>query len=150
VFSCNGLQKLFRQKGEPLYKLRVLEHEYRPLDGAAANTGGGSPLRGASRLLQGFLPELNDDPRTEKRKELDRKKKMESKKKKSKKKKKGGEEEEEDNLAELDDRLAFKVVAHEPLTRITNIAWNPNLLFSCWAAVAMGSGLVRIMDLGVS
>jgi transcription factor C subunit 6 len=34
------------------------------------------------------------------------------------------------------------------LTRISAVAWNPNVEFSWWAAAAMASGLVRIMDLG--
>ncbi|KAJ2901555.1 hypothetical protein MKZ38_001688 [Zalerion maritima] len=38
---------------------------------------------------------------------------------------------------------------NERLSRITKVQWNPNLTHGHWAAVAMGSGLVRIMDLGV-
>ena len=41
------------------------------------------------------------------------------------------------------------LVVHDPQTRITSVAWNPNARFSWWAAAAMGSGLVRVMDLGV-
>lgn len=51
--------------------------------------------------------------------------------------------------AELDDKLASRVVTHEPLTRLTTIVWNPNLKFSCWAACAMASGIIKVMDLGV-
>lgn len=159
VFACNALQKLFKQKGEPLRKLKVFEHEYRPLDadatdqGHATGAGGASVLRGAARVLQSFLPEENDDPRTEKRKEMDRKKRA-AKKKKAGKKKKGGagagvEDVPEDREAELDERLASRVVIHEPLTRVTTIQWNPNVQFSCWAACAMASGLIKVMDLGV-
>ncbi|KAK3318004.1 WD40-repeat-containing domain protein [Apodospora peruviana] len=161
VYSCNALQKLFKQKGEPLRKIKVFEHEYRPVvdsKRSSASTGSGGvvrPIRGAARILQSFLPELNDDPRTEKRKELDRKRKSAAKKKKGgpgrKKKNAGadGEEEEKDPLAELDDKLASRVITHEPLTRVTTIEWNPNLQFSCWVACSMGSGLVKVMDLGV-
>jgi len=148
VYACNALQKLFRQKGEPLQKLKIFEHEYRPLEPESA--GG---LRGAARILQGFLPEVNDDPRTEKRKEIDRKKRLAKKaaaKKKGRGKKAAAEEDDvEDREAEIDDKLASRAITHEPLTRITNIAWNPNIGFSCWAACAMGSGLVKVMDLGV-
>ncbi|KAH6856866.1 hypothetical protein B0I37DRAFT_85796 [Chaetomium sp. MPI-CAGE-AT-0009] len=151
VFSCNALQKLFKQKGEPLRKLKIFEHEYRPIvqeaqgqPGALATSG----LRGAARILQGFLPEENDDPRTEKRKEMDRKKRA-AKKKKAGKKKAGADDEAEDREAELDEKLASRVIIHEPLTRVTTILWNPNLQFSCWAACAMASGLVKVMDLGV-
>ncbi|KAL2021343.1 hypothetical protein VTK56DRAFT_7314 [Thermocarpiscus australiensis] len=157
VFSCNALQKLFKQKGETLPKIKIFEHEYRPV-GAKSNLGsdesGSSRLRGAARILQGFLPELDDDPRTEKRKEIDRKKRETKKKKPAKKKgrsKKNADAEDDavDREAELDEKLASRVVIHEPLTRLTAIAWNPNLQFSCWAACAMASGLIRVMDLGV-
>ncbi|KAK0621756.1 WD40-repeat-containing domain protein [Bombardia bombarda] len=165
VFSCNALQKLFKQKGEPLRKIKIFEHEYRPLattDGheEANNNGQGvaSP-RGATRILHGFLPELNDDPRTEKRKEMDRKKRMERKKATGGKKKKGrpgkkagalgGDDDDDDREAEIDGKLASRVVTHEPLTRVTTMEWNPNLRFSCWAACAMASGLVKVMNLGV-
>jgi transcription factor C subunit 6 len=153
VFSCNALQKLFRQKGEPLRKLRVFEHEYRPIDPASdlqPREPGAPVLRGAARILQGFLPEDNDDPRTEKRKEMDRKKRAAKKKKAGKKKKSAGADDvAEDREAELDERLASRAVLHEPLTRLTTIQWNPNVQFSCWAACAMASGLIKVMDLGV-
>ncbi|KAK4215327.1 WD40-repeat-containing domain protein [Rhypophila decipiens] len=155
VYSCNALQKLFKQKSEPLNKIKLLEHEYRPVEGwnttnKAANTTEEGPfIRGAARILQGFLPEINDDPRTEKRKELDRKKKMERAKKASggRGRKKGATA--ANSLAELDDRLASRMVIHEPLSRVTYLAWNPNLMFSCWAACSMGSGLIRVVDVGI-
>lgn len=189
IFSCNALQKLFKQKGEPLRKIKIFEHEYRPVakptitDDAMTPPPPHSYLRGASRILHGFLPEPNDDPRTEKRKEMDRRKKEERKKKASTTasgKKKGrpskkdkeaaaaaaarGEatpapeavpvqnkevDEEMDREAELADKLASRVVTHEPLTRVTAIVWNPNTLFSCWAACSMASGMLKVMDLGV-
>lgn len=42
-----------------------------------------------------------------------------------------------------------KGVLDEPLSRITAIEWNPNEGWGSWAAVALGSGLVKIMDLGL-
>jgi len=189
IFSCNALQKLFKQKGEPLRKIKIFEHEYRPVAKPTITDDNMTPppphsyLRGASRILHGFLPEPNDDPRTEKRKEMDRRKKEERKKKASTTasgKKKGrpskkdkeaaaaaaarGEappapeavpvqnkevDEEMDREAELADKLASRVVTHEPLTRVTAIVWNPNTLFSCWAACSMASGMLKVMDLGV-
>lgn len=158
VFSCNALQKLFKQKGEPLRKLKIFEHEYRPIDQATHSKSywrSYPQMRGAARILQGFLPEPNDDPRTEKRKEMDRKKRAEKSKKASGKKKgrprKNGDAEDavEDREAELEEKLASRVVIHEPLTRVAAIAWNPNVQFSCWAACAMASGMIKIMDLGV-
>ncbi|KAK4130091.1 hypothetical protein BT67DRAFT_245142 [Trichocladium antarcticum] len=168
VFSCNALQKLFKQKGEPLRKLKILEHEYRPVDPAtharspwrssSSHHAAAAGVRGAARVLQGFLPEPNDDPRTEKRKEMDRKKRAEKSRRASGKKKgrppKNGdgaalEDAGEDREAELEEKLASRVVIHEPLTRVAAIAWNPNVQFSCWAACAMASGMIKIMDLGV-
>lgn len=159
VFACNALQKLFKQKGELLHKLRVFEHEYRPIESEAQELRGAAEtagLRGMARVLQGFLPEENDDPRTEKRKEMDRKRRAAKTKKAAATKKKSGraksavtEEGPEDREAELQERLASRVVIHEPLTRVTAIQWNPNVQFSCWAACAMASGLIKVMDLGV-
>ncbi|KAJ4300556.1 hypothetical protein N0V88_003234 [Collariella sp. IMI 366227] len=114
---------------------------------------------GDARVFVGFVPEENDDPRTEKRKEMDRKKRAERRRKAGEEEGEerwwwagGGDEEDEemeDREAELDERLASRVVIHEPLTRVTTIEWNPNLQCSTWAACAMASGLLRVMDLGV-
>ncbi|KAK4188443.1 hypothetical protein QBC35DRAFT_195702 [Podospora australis] len=168
VFSCNALQKLFKQKGEPLRKIKLFEHEYRPIENAGdeEDTPTLPRLRGATRILQGYLPEVNDDPRSEKRKEMDRKKRLAKKKAGGKRRGRPKKnpvpeaeaaaaaaaqaEEEEDLEAELQEKLASRVVIHEPLTRVTAVAWNPNVNFSCWAACAMASGLIKIMDLGVS
>lgn len=152
VYACNALQKLFRQKGEPLQKLKVFEHEYRPIERPASEDAEVPTFRGASRVLQGFLPEVNDDPRAEKRKEIDRKKKLarkEANKNKGRPRKKGGTVDPDDREAEIDGRLASRAVTHEPLTRVTTVVWNPNLYFTCWAACAMGSGLIKVIDLGV-
>jgi transcription factor C subunit 6 len=87
---------------------------------------------------------------------MDRKRRAALKKKAASKKKGGSrsktaaaEAEAEDREAELAERLASRVVIHEPLTRVTAIKWNPNVQFSCWAACAMASGLIKVMDLGV-
>ena len=77
---------------------------------------------------------------------MDRKKRAAKKKKAGKKK---ADDEAEDREAELDEKLASRVIIHEPLTRVTTILWNPNVQFSCWAACAMASGLIKVMDLGV-
>ncbi|KAK5652089.1 hypothetical protein OQA88_10867 [Cercophora sp. LCS_1] len=146
VYGCNALQKLFKQKGEPLQKIKVFEHEFRPIEGDPED--GGDNLRGAVRILRGWLPEVNDDPRTEKRKEVDRKKRLARKKKA--RGKKGAEDDPDDREDEINTKLASRAITHEPLTRITAIEWNPNLPFSCWAACAMGSGLIKVLDLGVA
>lgn len=77
----------------------------------------------------------------------------------------GSEEEDSDDDDDLSDALNAEpegdadadgpsattqpLPVHDPQTRITAIAWNPNVRLSWWAAAAMGSGLVRVMDLGV-
>jgi transcription factor C subunit 6 len=38
----------------------------------------------------------------------------------------------------------------EPLSRVAGVTWNPNAGFACWAAVALASGIVRVMDLGLA
>jgi transcription factor C subunit 6 len=59
----------------------------------------------------------------------------------------GEGEEDDDEAGDLTD--PFRATLHEALTRITAIEWNPNLDHGSWAAVAMGSGLVRVIDLGL-
>lgn len=66
----------------------------------------------------------------------------------------GMEQEEEEDVEEQEqeDKTQYapsKFVTHEPLTRVTAVAWNPNIEFAWWAVAAMGSGLVRVMDLGM-
>jgi transcription factor C subunit 6 len=52
-------------------------------------------------------------------------------------------------LEEISAHMASRMVIHEPLTRVAAVAWNPNVDFGTWTAVAFGSGLVRVMDVGV-
>ncbi|KAI9796256.1 MAG: hypothetical protein M1833_006425 [Piccolia ochrophora] len=40
-------------------------------------------------------------------------------------------------------------VLYEEPTSVTAVAWNPNVACGAWAAAGMGSGLVRVEDLGV-
>lgn len=172
VWSFNALSKLFRQRDEDAFKIKIFEHEFRPLDAIRRSHGmeidgnQDHQLRGASRLLQGFVPEVNDDPRSERLRELN-KKKQNSMKKSAKGKKKGkggpakkaetgpdhGPDDEEDAAGGAGDdisaHMASRMVIHEPLTRVSATAWNPNIEFATWAAVALGSGLVRVMNIGV-
>lgn len=166
VWSFNSLSKLFRQRDEDAFKIKIFEHEYRPLDAAsthddmARGAAGGNKLRGASRFLQGFYPEVNDDPRSERLRELNRKKLEKGKKKGKGKGKRKGKKAETDADGGADDaagepvddisaHMASRMVIHEPLTRVSATAWNPNVEYATWAAVALGSGLVRVMDVGV-
>ncbi len=159
LWSFNGLVKLFSQKYEKTEKLKILEHEYRPIKSekpiwhpafrGPRDEPDRPPFRGAVRILQGYLAEENSDPLIEARKEAEK-----LNKRLSKENAKPGRgrprksviaaEEEEQPL----DSLRSRNIIHEPFTRVTTVAWNPNMDFSCWAACSFGSGLVRVMDLG--
>ncbi|KUI68674.1 Transcription factor tau subunit sfc6 [Cytospora mali] len=137
LWAMNPLRVLLRDKSDPIYKLKIMQHEFRPMAKLNISLQPGETLRGAARILQGFLPEMNSNPRAD-RPEAD--------------------EEEEDNddglskgegkaLAKELDRT--RSIVHEARTRVVVTAWNPNVEYGWWAAAAMGSGLVKIMDLGV-
>lgn len=167
VWSFNAMSKLFKQRGEDAFKVKLLEHEFRPVDAfrktAGAEESGDGRLRGASRFLHGFYPEVNDDPRAERLRQINKKKPNASKKTAGKGKKKGRSSAKsgptadgydvEEGMGQAADRVsahtASRLVVHEPLTRVSAIAWNPNVQFATWAAVALGSGLVRVVDIGV-
>lgn len=158
-----------KERGDELHKLQVLQHEFRPPQKIALGTANNT--RGAARVLQGFKPVFNNNPRVEMMAEYLRRLKMmkpanlrrpgkdKSHKRKSHKKK--GEESDGDEAGENGMQLSdeaylaqlleqTKTVVHESRTRITVAAWNPNVEFGWWAAAAMGSGLVKIMDLGLA
>ncbi|KAK7752687.1 hypothetical protein SLS62_005238 [Diatrype stigma] len=144
-------------------------------DGESAREGeekeerGNEMPRGKCRVLHGFLPERNLHPKGTRpqkagggAKASSGKKKNNSKnsaKGKGKSKAGGSEEEEEDDdlsdaMGQLDDAegegaVPQPITVHDPQARITHVVWSPNVRFSWWAAAAMGSGLVRVMDLGV-
>ena len=169
LWSFNALAKLFSQKYERTYKMKILEHEYRPVEPkqpryhpALSRPADESPapdllLRGAVRILQGFSPEENDDARAEYRREAEKKKKKkhETEREAGGRKARGRPKKattdgtvQEEELEPPIDLIGARSFTHEPLTRITSVQWNPNLDFSCWAACAFGSGLIRVMDLG--
>lgn len=151
--ACNPLRRILGLRYEKSYKLKVFQHEYRPavlFDKSIqqnVEAGGGEPssetgsLRGASRIIHGWSIEANEFAKNEK--------KHASKNTKCipKRKSRGDVDDEEFEEREFYDPA--RLVLHETLTRITVAAWNPNEGFGCWAAAAMGSGLVRVMDLGL-
>ncbi|KAI0012138.1 WD40 repeat-like protein [Xylariaceae sp. FL0662B] len=170
VWALNLLRKIasHRQKTR---KIRLFQHEYCPpptLD-AKGDVKGQESGRGACRILHGFLPELNHHPLATRIAMVSRVKKNRGKET-GKKKGKGkaakdrpdkttpgqGDSNVSDRPPEMDEEnfddtsmVRGPIVVHEAQTRITSIAWNPNVEFSWWAAAAMGSGLIRVMDLGV-
>lgn len=172
LWALNPLRVLLRDRAERTQKLKVLHHEFRPA--AKLGVGGGSntprragaggevvALRGAARVLQGFLPELNSNPRAELVRDLNLVRPS-KKKVKSKKKKKASRPEADERGGVDDDGLSRgegkalvrllekkRAIVHEARTRVVVTAWNPNVEYGWWAAAAMGSGLVKIMDLGI-
>lgn len=151
---------------KPSQKLKLFQHEYQALpsnpDVRNAVDKHDGP-RGVCRILHGFRPQLNIHPKASRGKQM-RKKQLEEQAKRNKKKKassarkkgypkQGGASTVGDDGADSDSdaggsAVTGEVAVHEPLSRISAVCWNPNLDFSWWAAAAMGSGLVKIMDLG--
>ncbi|KAF3010508.1 hypothetical protein E8E14_008727 [Neopestalotiopsis sp. 37M] len=149
-------------------KIKLFHHEYQALATETKNAQEGDEEvpRGVCRILHGFKPIENAHPRHDKsgvqmrqRHNAQKKKEQQKRKKTKKPKGKGKQGTADDDFVEDDElgsdmdqdmagRGSGDVVNCDPLTRITSVAWNPNIEFSWWAAAAMGSGLVRIMDLG--
>ena len=127
------------------FKLRLFQHDYKDLGADGKQTEADEqqlPTRGVARILHDFKPEENGSGRPWIRNAADGSRKSKAQIK------------EEIENEELDEELkpgqwSGKVYLHDPLTRVTALAWNPNMRFSWWAAAAVGSGLVRIMDLGL-
>lgn len=176
LWALNPLRVLLRDKADEVHKLKVAQHEFRPARKLVPQGPPGAAVvsRGAARILQGFRPEANSNPYAELAREQ-----VEPRKKSKKRKKPAGksttrrsanmakaaavaghavvegDDSDEDGpsraevqaLAKVLDRS--KAVVHEARTRVTVAAWNPNIEYGWWAAAAMGSGLVKIMDLGI-
>ncbi|KAI1177593.1 hypothetical protein F4777DRAFT_199155 [Nemania sp. FL0916] len=165
IWVFNILRKLSSHR-EKTVKVKLFQHEFcAPPSSGSQNDEEGAQLRGVCRIIHGFLPELNSHPTGVKMAEtqrLNREKnaKESTAKKKAKGKARGKSAKLEPTIpvqqeGEVDEEAAMTmtsgpgpIVLYEPQTRITGLAWNPNVEFSWWIAVAMGSGLVRIMDVG--
>ncbi|PHH74039.1 hypothetical protein CDD80_3401 [Ophiocordyceps camponoti-rufipedis] len=156
LWSLNPQCDLFKSRRPVQERIRVFQHEYRPVElvppGLAASD------RGASGVVHGFEIEKNTPSTAEAKTPVPAKKVKRSRK--SRKKTEGdGENADEDDDEAMDEAeggeepLALtdpkRGILHEPLTRITTVEWNPNPGYGCWAAAAMGSGLVRVLDLGL-
>lgn len=123
----------------------------------------GEVVRGAARILQGFLPEMNSNPRAEYVREQNKKRNEVNRRKAKGKGKKKALDDGDMDIDDEDDELLTKgegkalsklldetrAVVHDAKTRVVVAAWNPNVEYGWWAAAALGSGLVKIMDLGV-
>lgn len=128
-------------------KLKIFQHEHQPPERFPSDSP--ARLRGASRIIHGFKPEKNHHVSMKSRKVV----KSKSKSKKKKKDDDGfvddDEEEDEGGKGVVEIKEPKRGVVYEPLTRVTAVKWNPNEGYGTWAAAALGSGLVKIMDLGL-
>ncbi|KAI0443687.1 hypothetical protein F4803DRAFT_549956 [Xylaria telfairii] len=163
LWVFNVLRKLSSHREKTL-KLKLFQHEFRSLlSSSAENEEGKTKSRGACRILHGFLPEPNSHPTGVKMAETQRMNREKGTKEgqaksKGKGKAKGKSAKTQSKTSgepegEVDEEAAMTsgpgpIVLYEPQTRITGVAWNPNVEFSWWAAAAMASGLVRVMDVG--
>ncbi|XDG06660.1 hypothetical protein ABKA04_006275 [Annulohypoxylon sp. FPYF3050] len=154
VWALNVLRKMSSHR-EKTHKLKLFQHEYcapRPLI-TDVDKDEETSRRGTCRILHGFLPQVNTHPlgvRIAKETRANRAKREKAAKGKAKK---------VDDTPTFDDSeqdgdegytmVPGPITIHEPLTRITALSWNPNAEFSWWAAAAMGSGLVRVTDVGI-
>ncbi|KAI1750999.1 hypothetical protein F4782DRAFT_231716 [Xylaria castorea] len=159
----NILRKLSSHREKTL-KLKLFQHEFRALPSSSAeNEEEEAKPRGACRILHGFLPEPNTHPTGVKMAETQRMNREKGAKEgqaksKGKGKAKGKPAKSQSKTSgqlegDVDEDAAMTsgpgpIVLYEPQTRITGVVWNPNAEFSWWAAAAMASGLVRVMDVG--
>ncbi|KAI6258605.1 hypothetical protein MCOR19_004987 [Pyricularia oryzae] len=177
LWSFNTMRKVFYLRGEKLYKIKLFQHEYRKANEAQTpdgdandedtamqdadqeNTDGKPQIRGAVRILHGFKPEINDNPRNDHSRAVMKKAREKAKAKAKRTTARKGdsaaangcelvERTERDDYPEEHNPLKG-IMLHEPETRVVLCAWNPNVELGWWAAAAMGSGLVRVMDLGL-
>ncbi|PHH59901.1 hypothetical protein CDD81_2389 [Ophiocordyceps australis] len=136
LLCLNPQCELFRRR-PCTQRLRLFQHQHRPARDQGAS-------RGAARILQGFGVEQN--------RHLIPEVKNNAGKRAATKANKDAKVDQEANAAEeeageqMDPRRG---IVHEPGTRITAVEWNPNEGYGCWAAAAMASGLVRVLDLGL-
>ncbi|KAL8371658.1 hypothetical protein RB595_001449 [Gaeumannomyces hyphopodioides] len=166
-------EKLYKMK---LFQHEYRRVQEKKEDDEDDEAGGGKEseetprIRGAVRFLHGFKPEVNDNPRNDYSRTMMKKAREKTKIQEAKRvaKKHGAaaaaaaaaasrgghssadlvERTEADDYPE-DHNPIKGIILHEPETRIITIAWNPNLDVGWWAAAAMGSGLLRVMDLGL-
>ncbi|KAK2608590.1 hypothetical protein QQS21_002816 [Conoideocrella luteorostrata] len=140
LWCLNPQIELFHSRREATTRLRLFQHEHRPKELFTQDSPAAE--RGASRIIHGFAIEKGRSAKGEVRVPLS---------KKPKRPKKSdvdvAEGNEDDEVGGVMDPT--RGIVYEPLSRITTVEWNPNEEYGCWAAAAMASGLVRVMDLGL-
>ncbi|KAH0599375.1 hypothetical protein MHUMG1_02162 [Metarhizium humberi] len=140
LWCINPQVELFTSRRELTDRLRLFQHEHRPKELFPADSA--APARGACRIIHGFAVEKGRSPKGEVKAQPGKKFKRPKKADLD-----AGEGNEDDEAGGLMDPT--RGIVYEPLSRVTVVEWNPNEGFGCWAAAAMASGLVRIMDLGL-
>ncbi|KAI0136441.1 hypothetical protein BJ170DRAFT_12571 [Xylariales sp. AK1849] len=168
LWLVNFFRKIFFYKKKS-NKLKLFQHDYLASPEARRPEDDQEVPRGVCRILYGFKPQGNGHPKAERGGTQVRRRHEEQKKANKKAANEqlnmkgkdrqylptGGKDENGTVDVELEEEVdgitltAHDVTIQDPLQRISAITWNPNVEFSWWAAAAMGSGLVRIMDLGV-
>ncbi|KAL6880782.1 WD40-repeat-containing domain protein [Trichoderma novae-zelandiae] len=147
LWCLNAQTELYSNRHEMTDKIRIFRHEHRP--GYLFPPGSPVAARGVCRVLHGFGVDKNRNSKPDAKQGAKNKgKKLRAKEpvEVAEGEREGEGEEDDDEAGDTDPSRA---TLHEALTRITAIEWNPNLDYGCWAAVAMGSGLVRVIDLGL-
>ncbi|UKZ80273.1 hypothetical protein TrVFT333_008030 [Trichoderma virens FT-333] len=147
LWCLNSQTEVFSNRHESTDKIRVLQHEHRP--GRLFPPDSPVAARGVCRILHGFAVDRNRNSKPEAKPAAKKGKKLRAKEpaEAAEGGREGEGEEDDDEAGDLTD--PSRATLHEALTRITTIEWNPNQDYGCWAAVAMGSGLVRVIDLGL-
>ncbi|PNP38867.1 hypothetical protein TGAMA5MH_09091 [Trichoderma gamsii] len=145
LWCLNAQTEVFSNRHESTDKIRVFQHEHRP--GHLFPPDSPAAARGVCRILHGFTVDRNRNSKPEAKLSAKKGKKLRAKEPAEVAVEEGEGEEDDDEAGDLTD--PFRATLYEALTRITAIEWNPNLDHGSWAAVAMGSGLVRVIDLGL-
>ncbi|GFP54319.1 hypothetical protein ACSS6W_002027 [Trichoderma asperelloides] len=145
LWCLNAQTEVFSNRHESTDKVRVFQHEHRP--GYLFPPDSPAAARGVCRVLHGFAVDKNRNSKPEAKPSAKKGKKLRAKEPAEGAGEEGEGEEDDDEAGDLTD--PFRATLHEALTRITAIEWNPNQDHGSWAAVAMGSGLVRVIDLGL-
>jgi transcription factor C subunit 6 len=160
LWVFNILRKLTSHR-EKTVKVKLLQHEFCALIPSNAESGmEEAKSRGVCRILHGFLPEPNTHPTGVKMAETQRHNRQNGTRiSQARNRGKGKSAKPQVKMPSqpegeiVDEEAAMTsgpgpIVLYEPQTRITAVAWNSNVEFSWWAAAAMGSGLIRVMDVG--
>ncbi|CEF78972.1 hypothetical protein FGSG_04050 [Fusarium graminearum PH-1] len=140
LWAINPQVEIFTTKREPTDRIRICHHEHRP--GKFFEADSPAAAQGVSRIVTGFILERSLTKHSAHKPPVKK-----GKKPKKKETDTAVGDDEEDANAIMDPTRA---IIYEPLTRVTVAEWNPNEEYGCWAAAAMGSGLVRVMDLGLA